>query len=127
VNTTAYPASIASPDGCGQAPRMLSCMAWTAAPSGVKSLICRRLAGIVARGIHSPAKNISGKNSMVPITPAVRPVGATAAISRTNAEIAAELYMSVATVKAHITHILTKLQLGNRTQIALLAQDADLA
>jgi DNA-binding NarL/FixJ family response regulator len=46
---------------------------------------------------------------------------------RTNAEIAAELYMSVPTVKAHITHILTKLQLGNRTQIALLVHDADLA
>jgi DNA-binding NarL/FixJ family response regulator len=46
---------------------------------------------------------------------------------RTNADIAAELYMSVPTVKAHITHILTKLQLGNRTQIALLAHDANLA
>ena len=46
---------------------------------------------------------------------------------RTNAEIAAELYMSVPTVKAHITHILTKLQLGNRTQIALVAHDAGLA
>jgi DNA-binding NarL/FixJ family response regulator len=32
----------------------------------------------------------------------------------------------VATVKAHITHILTKLGLANRTQIALLAHDADL-
>jgi DNA-binding NarL/FixJ family response regulator len=30
----------------------------------------------------------------------------------TNAEIATELYMSVPTVKAHITHILTKLGLG---------------
>ena len=45
---------------------------------------------------------------------------------QTNAEIAARLYMSVATVKAHITHILTKLGLSNRTQIALLAHDADL-
>ena len=45
----------------------------------------------------------------------------------TNAEIAAELFMSVATVKAHISHILTKLGLGNRTQIALLAHDAGLA
>jgi DNA-binding NarL/FixJ family response regulator len=33
----------------------------------------------------------------------------------------------VPTVKAHITHILTKLRLGNRTQIALLAHDAGLA
>jgi DNA-binding NarL/FixJ family response regulator len=48
------------------------------------------------------------------------------ASGQTNAEIAAKLYMSVATVKAHITHILTKLGLGNRTQIALLAHDADL-
>jgi DNA-binding NarL/FixJ family response regulator len=46
---------------------------------------------------------------------------------KTNAEIAAELFMSVATVKAHITHILTKLDAGNRTQIALLAHDAGLA
>ncbi|GAA3547881.1 response regulator transcription factor [Amycolatopsis ultiminotia] len=45
---------------------------------------------------------------------------------RTNAEIAAELLMSVATVKAHVSHVLTKLGLGNRTQIALLAHDAGL-
>ncbi|GAA2411704.1 response regulator transcription factor [Actinomadura vinacea] len=45
----------------------------------------------------------------------------------TNAEIAAELSMSVATVKAHVSSILGKLDLDNRTQIALLAHDADLA
>jgi DNA-binding NarL/FixJ family response regulator len=45
---------------------------------------------------------------------------------RTNAEIATELYLSVATVKAHITRILTKLDVGNRTQIALLVHDAGL-
>ncbi|MBO2454142.1 response regulator transcription factor [Actinomadura barringtoniae] len=44
-----------------------------------------------------------------------------------NAEIATELYMTVATVKAHVSHILTKLDLDNRTQIALLAHDAGLA
>lgn len=46
---------------------------------------------------------------------------------RSNAEIGRELFMSVATVKAHISHILTKLDLDNRTQIALLAHDAGLA
>jgi DNA-binding NarL/FixJ family response regulator len=46
---------------------------------------------------------------------------------RTNAEIAGRLFVSVATVKAHITRILTKLELGNRTQIALLMHDAGLA
>ncbi len=45
---------------------------------------------------------------------------------RTNAEIATELFMSVATVKAHVSRILTKLALGNRTQLALLAHDAGL-
>jgi DNA-binding NarL/FixJ family response regulator len=45
---------------------------------------------------------------------------------KTNAEIGAELYLSVATVKAHITRVLTKLGLGNRTQIALLMHDAGL-
>jgi DNA-binding CsgD family transcriptional regulator len=33
----------------------------------------------------------------------------------------------VPTVKAYITHILTKLRLSNQTQIALLAHDASLA
>jgi DNA-binding NarL/FixJ family response regulator len=45
---------------------------------------------------------------------------------RTNAEIAAELHVSVATVKAHVTRVLTKLAVGNRTQIALLVHDAGL-
>lgn len=45
---------------------------------------------------------------------------------RSNADIAAELYMSVATVKAHVSSVLTKLDMDNRTQIALLAHDAGL-
>jgi DNA-binding NarL/FixJ family response regulator len=36
------------------------------------------------------------------------------------------VFMSVATVKAHVSRILTKLDLNNRTQIALLAHDAGL-
>ena len=44
-----------------------------------------------------------------------------------NAEIGAELHMSVATVKSHVSSIFTKLGLDNRTQIALLAHDAGLA
>ena len=45
---------------------------------------------------------------------------------KSNAEISSELFMSVATVKAHISRILTKLDLNNRTQVALLAHDAGL-
>ncbi|MFH9105697.1 response regulator [Streptomyces albus] len=43
-----------------------------------------------------------------------------------NAEIAASLYMSVPTVKTHVSRILTKLDLNNRVQIALLVHDAGL-
>ncbi|MEO3974508.1 response regulator transcription factor [Streptomyces sp. CAU 1734] len=45
---------------------------------------------------------------------------------RSNAEIAATLYMSVPTVKTHVSRILAKLSLNNRVQIALLAHDAGL-
>src|SRR5262249_36337893 len=61
------------------------------------------------------------------LSPRAHEVVLATARGRTTAEIAAELYMSVPTVKAHIPPILTKLRLGNRTQIALLAHDADLA
>ncbi|MEU6945179.1 response regulator transcription factor [Streptomyces sp. NPDC046316] len=43
-----------------------------------------------------------------------------------NAEIAAALYMSVPTVKTHVSRILAKLDLNNRVQIALLVHDAGL-
>nr|MDT0662281.1 response regulator transcription factor [Micromonospora sp. DSM 115978] len=43
-----------------------------------------------------------------------------------NAEISAELFMSVATVKAYVSRLLTKLELNNRVQVALLVHDADL-
>jgi DNA-binding NarL/FixJ family response regulator len=46
---------------------------------------------------------------------------------RANAEIAAELFMSVATVKAHVSRMLVKLELNNRVQVALLVHDAGLA
>jgi DNA-binding NarL/FixJ family response regulator len=61
------------------------------------------------------------------LSPREREVVKAIAEGQTNAEIAASLLMSVPTVKAHVTHILTKAGLANRTQIALLAHDAGLA
>ncbi len=43
---------------------------------------------------------------------------------RSNAEIAADLFMSVATVKAHISRIFSKLDAGNRVQVAITMHDA---
>lgn len=45
---------------------------------------------------------------------------------RSNAEISADLFISVPTVKGHIGHIFTKLGVSNRLQIALLVHDAEL-
>ena len=60
------------------------------------------------------------------LSPREHDVALAVARGRSNAEIADELAMSVATVKAHVSHVLTKLDLGNRTQVALLVHDADL-
>ena len=45
---------------------------------------------------------------------------------RANAEIAAELFMSVATVKSYVTRILYKLGADNRVQVAMKVHDAGL-
>jgi DNA-binding NarL/FixJ family response regulator len=41
-----------------------------------------------------------------------------------NADIAGRLHMSTATVKAHVSRLLVKLDVDNRVQIALLVQRA---
>jgi DNA-binding NarL/FixJ family response regulator len=43
-----------------------------------------------------------------------------------NAEIADTLFLSEATVKAHVSRLLTRLDLNNRVQIAMLVHDAGL-
>jgi DNA-binding NarL/FixJ family response regulator len=46
---------------------------------------------------------------------------------KSNAEIGADLFMSVATVKAHVSRVLMKLEATNRVQIAIVVHDAGLA
>jgi len=46
---------------------------------------------------------------------------------KSNAEIAGELFMSVATVKAHVSHIFVKMQFANRVQVAICVHEAGLA
>jgi DNA-binding NarL/FixJ family response regulator len=53
-----------------------------------------------------------------------RAVAALVGQGRTNSEIGQELLMSTATVKAYMSRILTKLDLNNRVQVALLVHDA---
>ncbi|TDD11764.1 response regulator transcription factor [Nonomuraea deserti] len=64
--------------------------------------------------------------ALAALTPREQEVALAIGRGRTNADIAADLAMGITTVKAHVSSILTKLDLGNRTQIALLAHDAGL-
>ena len=54
------------------------------------------------------------------LTPTETSVAELVAAGRTNAEVAAELFMSVATVKTHLTHTYAKLGSTNRTALAAL-------
>ncbi|ALG08851.1 response regulator transcription factor [Kibdelosporangium phytohabitans] len=69
----------------------------------------------------------TARTALSALSPREHEVAVAIGQGKTNAEIGAELFVSVATVKAHITRILTKLSLGNRTQIALLTHDAGLS
>ncbi|TQS20138.1 response regulator transcription factor [Microbispora sp. KK1-11] len=55
-----------------------------------------------------------------------REVAAAVGRGRSNADIAAELHMSVGTVKSYISRILAKTNLDNRVQLALIAHDSPL-
>jgi DNA-binding NarL/FixJ family response regulator len=60
------------------------------------------------------------------LTPAERDVLRLLGTGLSNAEIAGQLYVSAATVKAHISRILTRTGCANRVQAAVLAHDAGL-
>ncbi|WP_436971581.1 response regulator [Micromonospora vinacea] len=85
--------------------------------------VTRRLMQRVASGAESYEQ---AHERLALLTPRERDVVLAIGQGRSNAEIAGELLMSVTTVKAHVSHILTKLDLDNRTQIALLAHDGRL-
>jgi DNA-binding NarL/FixJ family response regulator len=72
------------------------------------------------------ARRRQARNLLGQLSDREREVAIAVGRGRSNAEISSELFMSVATVKAHVSRMLTKLNLNNRTQIALLAHDADL-
>ena len=61
------------------------------------------------------------------LTPRERDVAAAVGRGGSNDDVARELYLSVPTVKAHVSSALLKLGLENRTQLALLVHDADRA
>ena len=58
------------------------------------------------------------------LTDREREVASAVGSGASNSEIAASLFMSEATVKAHVSRLLTKLEVTNRVHVAILVHDA---
>lgn len=92
--------------------------------------VTRRLLDTFAPRLPDPAatetQTKATDNLLSPLTERERQVLLEVANGRSNAEIAARLYLSDATVKTHVGHILAKLGLRDRVQAVVLAYDVGL-
>jgi DNA-binding NarL/FixJ family response regulator len=75
----------------------------------------------------APDRTRSARGRLSRLTEREREVAVAVGAGLSNADIAARLYLSVPTVKAHIGHLFTKLEVTNRVQIAICVHDAGLA
>ncbi len=78
-------------------------------------------------GFAGATRRNRAKDLLAELTERERDVAVAVGQGKSNAEISADLYMSVATVKAYVSRLLTKLELNNRVQVALLVHDSDLS
>jgi DNA-binding NarL/FixJ family response regulator len=85
--------------------------------------VTRRLIGHVTAS-EADHRRRRARERLERLTEREREVAVAIGLGKSNAEIGRELYMSVATVKAHVSRVLEKLEFNNRVQIALLAHDA---
>jgi DNA-binding NarL/FixJ family response regulator len=88
-------------------------------PAVTKSLIA-----MVAGDSDAGARADHARELLATLSPREREVAEAVGQGHGNAEIAAQLHLSVATVKSHVSRLLDKLDAGNRVQIALLVHDA---
>jgi DNA-binding NarL/FixJ family response regulator len=80
--------------------------------------ITRRL---LDRFVSRPPRSGGTPPALAELSPRELEVLRLIAEGRSNSEIAADLFLSEATVKTHVTHILTKLRLRDRVQAVALA------
>jgi len=90
-------------------------------PSVTRTLI-ERFGSDPSAGKRTEARELIGS-----LTDREREVATEVAQGRSNADIAGLLYMSEATVKAHVSRVLAKLGVTNRVQVTIIVRDAGLA
>jgi DNA-binding NarL/FixJ family response regulator len=86
--------------------------------------VARRLIALVAGDSDAGARYEAARERLATLSAREAEVALAVGQGMANAEIASTLHMSVATVKAHVSRLLTKLGVENRVQIALLVQEA---
>ena len=88
-------------------------------PSVTRTLLSHFANGQVSERRRSAATRLAT------LTDREREVAVAIASGSSNADVAAQLFMSEATVKSHVSRLFTKLDAGNRVQIAIIVHDAD--
>ena len=86
--------------------------------------VAARLVQAYVRG--RPASASASPDRLAPLSDRERDVLALVGAGRSNSEIAGELYISLATVKSHMRHILAKLDLRDRAHAIVLAHECGL-
>ncbi|MBM9462749.1 response regulator transcription factor [Aeromicrobium sp. YIM 150415] len=83
--------------------------------------------GQLIRHVASNGTTAAERAAVEALTEREREVALAVARGASNADIAKELFMSVATVKVHLGHVFAKLGVSNRVQVAIRMHDAGLS
>ena len=97
-----------------------------AVAAGERPLAPEVVARLVASYVDRPPAAAQDPRRLDPLSDRERDVLALIGAGRSNGEIAAELFISPATVKSHVRHILAKLDLRDRAQAIVLAHECGL-
>jgi DNA-binding NarL/FixJ family response regulator len=93
-------------------------------PSVTRGLL--NLVALVEAGSTVDERRSAARRALEGLSERERDVALAVSRGLANAQIAEELFLSPATVKAYVSRLLQRLELDNRVQIALLAHDAGL-
>jgi DNA-binding NarL/FixJ family response regulator len=96
-------------------------------PSVTRTLIRRLRDEPDGSASAAATRAADAESRLVLLTDRERDVALAVGRGLSNAEIARELYLSVPTVKAHVSRLFDKLQVTNRVQIAICVHDAGLS